>query len=696
MGDYYRQFLSNMAGGDGYMPTSPDELNPNFMPAAAVLPMTTPPIPSPYPSHIEYFAAYAEPAVVNAPRAGKGRRRSAASQGGGNPDQVKHRRTRSGCFTCRSRRIKCDEKRPICERCRKANRECTYPDTPGIKGNSSRSVIQSNDGSSTIQCISPTFSNEGEEDDIEQEVKLETIPDDDEPDGSQRRESMSVLAQVRRASAVSLNIASNSGRQPSETPSQDGPKSVSSTVSLSTVASGCPTPPRQPTQEATAHLPQDYQMHLEFFKNNMSNYHYGLAVDEDNFFNLELPVAAVAFEPLLNALVGFAAYHGTLQNPNGGDVEDFLEYYNRAIALLAKVLDKGEMNNAYVLLTILHLGTMDEYLGDWVNLMGHQKFALEVLTKIFTPETATQSSIGRVCVSWCARFDNIVALMGGFPTQIPREWLTTMVAFYQRQMASYPAKLRWKIEDRSARLKLISYDMSILYARGNRQEIEPTVYAYEHHRLTAQLEEWKTSWDPALCDREHLITDFPWRRPLDPNDFVDPYRPGLLFDHPLFNNSVITTEWHSIVMMHKSQSPNVSPEQLSEELRGHAFAVCEMFECMEHWPELPAGALIAMQPCLAIASLFMPRQPNHNMWLRQKFALLEVQGHITPAIRRAQMAEIFGDPSCIYWWLPNGQGFSPILQSIRSLADARNTNAVNSQQENLREVRHLFDKLITG
>ncbi|KAF8247556.1 hypothetical protein K440DRAFT_301490 [Wilcoxina mikolae CBS 423.85] len=40
--------------------------------------------------------------------------------------KVVHRRTRTGCVTCRKRRIKCDEARPICERCRKGDRECSY------------------------------------------------------------------------------------------------------------------------------------------------------------------------------------------------------------------------------------------------------------------------------------------------------------------------------------------------------------------------------------------------------------------------------------------------------------------------------------------------------------------------------------------------------------------------------------------
>ncbi|ORX39793.1 fungal-specific transcription factor domain-domain-containing protein [Kockovaella imperatae] len=41
--------------------------------------------------------------------------------------KMKYSRTRSGCLCCRHRRIKCDEKRPVCKRCIIAKRECEYP-----------------------------------------------------------------------------------------------------------------------------------------------------------------------------------------------------------------------------------------------------------------------------------------------------------------------------------------------------------------------------------------------------------------------------------------------------------------------------------------------------------------------------------------------------------------------------------------
>ena len=57
-------------------------------------------------------------------------------------DQKKHKRTRSGCFTCRSRRIKCDETRPLCERCRKGSRDCVYP-SPTASSSASKASSRS-------------------------------------------------------------------------------------------------------------------------------------------------------------------------------------------------------------------------------------------------------------------------------------------------------------------------------------------------------------------------------------------------------------------------------------------------------------------------------------------------------------------------------------------------------------------------
>lgn len=113
------------------------------------------------------------------------------------------------------------------------------------------------------------------------------------------------------------------------------------------------------------HLPQDFRSYLRYYRDNMTNYHYGLAVDEDDFFHSELPSVAIQCEPLLNALVGFAAYHVTLQNPNG-QLQDFLQYYNKSVTQLLSLLKRKETHSVHVLLTILQLATIE--VSFWIGL----------------------------------------------------------------------------------------------------------------------------------------------------------------------------------------------------------------------------------------------------------------------------------------------------------------------------------------
>ncbi|KAH6693537.1 hypothetical protein F5X68DRAFT_258467 [Plectosphaerella plurivora] len=43
------------------------------------------------------------------------------------PSRARGLRTSTGCLTCRKRRVKCDEKKPKCSQCGKADRDCRYP-----------------------------------------------------------------------------------------------------------------------------------------------------------------------------------------------------------------------------------------------------------------------------------------------------------------------------------------------------------------------------------------------------------------------------------------------------------------------------------------------------------------------------------------------------------------------------------------
>lgn len=258
--------------------------------------------------------------------------------------------------------------------------------------------------------------------------------------------------------------------------------------------------------------------------------------------------------------------------------------------------------------------------------MGHQKAALEILTRLFTPQTVLNAATSRILLTWYIRFDVFVGMMGGFETNLPREWFSSFVRFCRGRVEKDPRDLGMKTELHASALRLISRDMSILYARGGRREISGEEFATEHHHITNRLYEWKVKLDPALTDSNHLVTEFPHRIPLDQDDIVDPYKPGYLYNFPLFQTTILTAEWHSILVMHKSQEAFALQQEPSDELKRLAYAICEIFETVQLWPSAPNGALIPIQACLAIAALFLPRDSRYHMWLRRKYASLESLG----------------------------------------------------------------------
>lgn len=672
MGDYYQHFLSSMSGAGLHQTQGMQNIPPGQAYQGMPLSMSTSPVSETQSPGL--FTGNVFTAVYDTSKS-KNRKKSTGAAPA--VDSVKHRRTRSGCYTCRSRRVKCDEKRPICDRCQKGSRECVYPDPPPSKGSGGQPTRNKSTSASATPASPLSSTGEGDED-TELKSKLETIHDEDESTEPWLPSS----AQTIRS------------RQDSETPSQDDNKSVSPAASSTFLSTPLqPVDPSLPNEGRPdwSSLPPDFQYYLNWFDKNVTYFHYGVNNDVEDFFKTTLPVLAAQNEALLNALVGFAAYQATLQDPNG-KLQDFLRYYNKSVTLLLTSFRRKEKGNVATLVTILQLGSIEEYLGDWVNLMGHQKAAFEVFSSLYTPQTAIQTAIGRTCLNWIARFDIFVAIMGGFPAMLPREYLEELVKFYSGRVAAEPDELSWKVAGRLAETRKFGWDMALLYARGARGQISAPAFQQEHERLTIELTEWRANWDSSLTDPKYLVTDFGNQQP-DPTDIVNPYEPGTLYNFPIFTTTVADTEWHSMMIMHKSQSSRIASEHLVKNLYEHSLALCRNYETIEFWPHSPNGVITLLQPHIQLGALFLPQDSRHRMWARRKFAFSEQMGHIMSFPLRQKVARIFQEPSCARWWMPNDEGFTPVLQSIREFADERNAVAVTAQQESVREVRHIFEKL---
>jgi hypothetical protein len=273
-------------------------------------------------------------------------------------DQKKHKRTRSGCFTCRARRIKCDETRPLCERCRKGSRECVYPSPTSsskgsvrttAKGRAGRPPSQGSDSSGKyeIEAISP----------------LDPIIDEEEPVSATSESRPSPPATTKPDSHESQTSQSLRKRSikhtevPSFIKEESPPSTESSRFESMSVRSGSI---GHSTAEmiSNARLPDDLRFYLNFHLDFLTTPHFFLRQSCSRFIQHNLIELALQYEPLLYALVGFSAYHHTLQSP-GGKLFTILKYYNKALVLLRKSLGSGEEHGEATLCTVLVLTTFE-------------------------------------------------------------------------------------------------------------------------------------------------------------------------------------------------------------------------------------------------------------------------------------------------------------------------------------------------
>ncbi|KAM3550441.1 hypothetical protein MY1884_008251 [Beauveria asiatica] len=564
MADNYPQFLSSvMAGAEAHAPISQEEPNHSFL-AGQPLPIHT--VPLNY-QNFGHFTGFPGPSFAFQQSISKGRRKSASAAA--------------------AETEQCDEARPIC--CRKGGRDCVYPDPSTSKGSSR----QKESASTSASTQSPTSSNseDAEHDDAKRSGVLDTIPDEEEDSTSPKHplKSKLVLQISDRNSRGNYSLSPSSA---TVTPI-DQPIPGHQQPDFHSLLMG---------DQNLSNLPTDYQLHLQYLYENVTPHHYSLTNDTDNFFIRGMIIEASKNRLLLNAVVAFSSYLRSTKQPDG-KLGDFLLYYNRSITLLLECLKEEQTHNLPTLLSILQLATIEEYLGDWLNLMGHQRAALELLTKLFTPQTILKTRIGQICLTWYSRFDAGISFLRLTRSKLSRDWLSDAAAYYGEKIKQEPNEIRWRAEERLMRLHIIRYDMSVLFSDAADGEMIESRFSEEHKQLAIQLMYWRDTWDSSLTAPDYA-----------------------------------------------SLAKTIPREKLMADLLLHSYA----------------------------------------------FALLETMGSIQTLPFRSKIAELFRDDSATRWWLPDDEGFGPMLQSIRNFADERHNATAGAHLDYVQAMGKLFDKLDFG
>ncbi|EUC36145.1 hypothetical protein COCCADRAFT_88870 [Bipolaris zeicola 26-R-13] len=589
-------------------------------------------------------------------------------------EQVKHRRTRSGCFTCRQRRVKCDENHPVCERCHKGGRECVYPDSQSSQ-KSTRSGSKSAKSSSADNISSP----EDREEDAKE--RLPSIRDEDEEeDYVDYDDDDTSRSQENRDSSYTPGSCLDQSVSPSTEASSTVPPTVRPSLSRKGSAQ-----PAKPVQGST----RDLQFYLNYFRNHMSVHHYSLKRDTRGWLKGDFMHWVMKFEPLKYAVAGYAAYFHTLSQPDGR-ISTFLQYYNESVSRLRMAIEKNKKQGLATFLTILQLASIEEMLGDWVNLMGHQKAAFDMLTRLFTPQSITKSDFLSKVLLWYIRFDLFVGFQSGGEATLGREWYEAAHESYVQKVKENPDDLGMKYEERFAYSRLVAKDSNDLFARTGKGLLSPQEFMTQLPALQERMESLPQGIPQVLLDPSHKVHSIPGTP--DPDDITNPYEPDVIWGGPLWTTNFLYMDIWGLQFMYAISSSMALKQPIDPEYNKLAFRAVQMFEAMCAYPDAPPGALLEAQVSFAIAVLFLPKDQKTMQWIRRTFTKIEASGYIYSDVLRNRMLESMGAPPSD-WWLPDDEGCPPIIRSIKDFIKDRTQAPKDQVSEDLREMRGIFNSL---
>ena len=238
--------------------------------------------------------------------------------------------------------------------CKKGSRECTWPDPSSSSKSASGSKASQQ---KRTEGESSSSSDELEDDQTGTTLDLDTeeMPGIDE--GATRSPVAGPKTSSKRHRKQSGGSPQSRLKEKSLSPSTDESKSQSdasvfsskfSSASLSTVQD----------DPHYARLKPDLCFYVDYHTRHVDYHQYFFKQDPTHFFHIDLLKAALAYEPLLYALVGFSAFHYALAQPDG-KLSNFLGYYNKSVSLLRKDLASEKGHTDLTILTILQLATFE-------------------------------------------------------------------------------------------------------------------------------------------------------------------------------------------------------------------------------------------------------------------------------------------------------------------------------------------------
>jgi len=357
-----------------------------------------------------------------------------------------------------------------------------------------------------------------------------------------------------------------------------------------------------------------------------------------------------------------------------------------------------------------------EFLGDWTNLLGHQRAAHQILTDLFTPQTIMQDETRRRIISWYIRFDLFAASMAGTETNLGREWFAACAEFYTLQARERPHDLGATFEKFFSTSRLLATDSTLLFAAKKKNTLSDEQFASEVDNISGQITRFKHLIETVFDEPANFVTVSPdTPAPSAEDDITDFRDPHFLYGGDYFTMNYVLIDFWAIDMMFRNRLATPPSPQVAAQLVEIALKECKMFEAVEHCEQKPPGAILGCQASLGIASLFLPRDRKHTDWCRRKFALIEQKGfvpstpplqrrkihadtctdgtsYIYPAALRQHMSELWA-VDVNHWWLPDDAGYPAVVRALRDFVQYRASMPRDALTANVSDMSGIFEAM---
>lgn len=269
---------------------------------------------------------------------------------------------------------------------------------------------------------------------------------------------------------------------------------------------------------------------------------------------------------------------------------------------------------------------MQEYLGDWVNLMNHQKAALALITTLYTPEQMCTHESYRKVLQWYARFDIFVGILSGSAIQLGREWFQSQVEFYKKQCTENKGELAWIYEERYAWTRLTGYDLRAFMRRRAAGEMSDDEFEEQLDIYDNLVETIYSSINPLIMEDSTRVEDISEGRTKSPDDIVDPFEPKVLFGGALYETNMVIHDMIGFELLYRNLVGVATGKFDNDAIRKTCLRQCQLYEAATMYSGSPPGVRFSMQAGLALSILFLRANEKEIWWARKAFAQIEANG----------------------------------------------------------------------